>query len=66
MLVAMDYTQDGARTISFLNYNANYNEDEFKTAAHILAHSHDEIYAVDFDPNSQDFINEIVTNGCRI
>lgn len=65
MIVAMDYTQDGTRTISELQFGWE-NFDILMNTAHALTALHDEVYIVDFDPNSQDFINAIVTHGCLI
>ena len=65
MIVCMDYTQDGTRTITELQFGWE-NYDILMNTEHALTALHDETYITDFDPNSQDFINEIVTHGCRI
>lgn len=66
MIVGINYTQDGSRTIDKLTFNAELSETALSNYAKVVSESCDETYIVYFDPNSQDFINAIVTNGCRI
>lgn len=61
----MDYTQDGTRTITQIIQGIE-NSVLLYDRANVLKTYHDEVYIVDFDPNSQPFIQEIVLNGCRI
>ena len=66
MIVGMNYTQDGNRTIALINY---YYECSIEYLNHLLedyVESYDEVYIVSFDPNCVDFINEIVLKGCRV
>lgn len=65
ILVCMDYTQDGKRTITDLYFDVSSN-DFIGSIAKDYAGAHDETYIVDFDPNYEPFINEIVTKGCRL
>ena len=67
MIVCMDYTQDGSRTISELHYTASTTNDiALKKYANQFLPAFDEVYIVDFDPNNTSFIEEIVLHGCRI
>lgn len=66
MIVCIDYTQDGTRTITDIYFDVTCDRATTENVAYDYKESHDETYIVNFDPNSQDFINEIVTNGCRI
>ena len=66
MLVGIDYTQDGSRTIGTIEYGSLQDEHSFKSRALDFKSYHDEAYIVDFNPNCVDFINEIVLKGCRV
>lgn len=66
MIVGIDYLDSGERTISHLSYKSDRNEKTFKEMSRVMSEIHDEAYIVDFNPNCTDFINEIVTKGCRI
>ena len=66
MLVCMDYTQDGERTITDIYFDVSCDDETTENVARDYTDSHDETYIIDFDPNHADFINEIVTRGCRI
>lgn len=66
MIVGIDYTQDGSRTISHLESDAMndvMNQAEILT---ILENKYDEAYTIDLNQNCKKFIEEIVTNGTRI
>ena len=65
MIVCMDYTQDGSRTISEIRYGAS-NYDTLMHEATVLCGIHDEVYISDFDPNNQQFIEEIVNHAKSI
>lgn len=65
MVVGIDFTQDGTRTISEINFGLE-NYDILMHTAQAISNLHDEVYIVDFDPNSQPFIDEIVLKGCKI
>ena len=65
MIVCMDYTQDGSRTIAEIRYGAS-NYDTLMHEATVLSGIHDEVYISNFDPNDIDFIKEIVTNSKSI
>ena len=65
MLVGINYTQDGSRTIAFLYYVSNIKD--YHELLDAYRGSYDEIYIVDsFDPNDQSFIDTVVTQGCRL
>ena len=66
MVVCIDYTQDGARTISNIAYQADRTEESLINIANAYKNYHDEVFTVNFDPNSQDFITEILKSGCRM
>lgn len=65
MLISMNYTQDGGRVITSL-YSYPFNKEERQELIQWLGENNDEVYICDFDQNSRDFINGIVTEGCRI
>lgn len=66
MIVAMDYTQDGSRTIASIHFgHKDYDELMYHaTTSEML--EHDEVYISDFNPNDVLFIEEIVNNAKRI
>ena len=66
MLVCIDYTQVGTRTITDLSFRADRNDDTIMNIAEAYKQIHDEVYAVNFVSNSQDFMDEIVKKGCRM
>ena len=66
MIVCMNYTQDGSRTITDIYFDVTCCNDATENVARDYTESHDETYIIDFDPNCKPFINEIVTKGCRI
>ena len=66
MLVGIDYTQEGKRTIGTLVYEACCDNSYLKARANDCKVIDDEVYIVDFNPNYEEFINEIVLKGCRI
>lgn len=67
MIVCIDYTQDGSRTITDLYFDiADNSSYAIETLAKEYGEQHDETYIVDFDYNNQSFIDAIVKNGERI
>lgn len=69
MLVGINYGQDGNRVIAMLWYDSNLARKDRQEWAHEMAQEYDEVYIVSdfaFKNNDQDFINEIVTKGCRM
>ena len=66
MIICIDYTQDGSRTITQSIYKTSLTDIEESMYANDLAKEHDEVYITMFDPNNKALINEIVTMGCRI
>ena len=66
MIVGINYNQDGSRSIAYMFYDVSESMEEKKHHALIRSRLYDEVYIVSLDNNCQDFINEIVTKGCRI
>ena len=65
MLVAMNYAQDGARTISAM-YAYPWLPADRSDLVQWLGENNDEVYTVELDNNDKRFIDGIVTEGCRI
>lgn len=67
MIIGINYSQDGARTIAGLMYSAWWTKDNLIALANTYIEDFDEVYILDtFDPNDQPLLDEIVLNGCRI
>ena len=66
LLVAINYTQDGGRTIDALQYRTYYNEQDYQSTVDYYSQCNDELYAVDFNANYIPFIVEIVANSTRL
>lgn len=69
MIVGINYNQDGSRYIARIRYDAEQTREEKQELAHFLTYSYDEVYIIsdfNFKNNDQDFIDEIVTKGCRM
>lgn len=66
MIVGINYTQDGQRTIAFIEFLSGRSDKNVDITAKYYRPQYDEVYFVDFDPNCEDFINEIVLKGCRV
>lgn len=66
MIVAMSYNDDGARHIDRIDYMSFITNEALAHYASQLAEIYEEVYITDFNPNCEEFINEIVTKGCRI
>ena len=66
MVVGINYTQDGNRTIACIDFCSEADENDFNITKVYCKNIYDEAYIVDFNPNCTDFINEIVLKGCRI
>lgn len=65
MIVCMNYTDSGERYIAKIWYDMALTAKELAGIAYEQVNYFNEVYVVRIDPNSQDFINEIVLNGCR-
>ena len=61
MIVGIDYTQDGSRTIAYLA--AGFHKDEEEQLLYFAESAHDEVYLTEVDQNSQEFIEAIITEG---
>ena len=61
MIVGIDYTQDGSRTISYLG--AGFHDVEQNQILAYAETSHDEVYIVEVDQNNQQFIESIIEEG---
>lgn len=66
MIICMDYTQDGSRTITQTIYKTSMTETEESMYANDLAKEHDEVYITPFDPNDKALIQGVIENGCRM
>jgi hypothetical protein len=66
MIVGIDYNDDGSRSIAKILYQGLWDENIVQDYAKEMKEHDDEVYIVDLNPNCTDFINEIVTKGCRI
>lgn len=66
MIICMDYTQDGERTITQSIYKTSLTETEESIYANDLANEHDEVYIIPFDPNDKELIKEVALHGCRM
>lgn len=66
MIICMDYTQNGERTITHSIYKTSLTETEESIYANDLANEHDEVYIVPFNPNDKALIKAIVFHGCRV
>lgn len=65
MIVCIDYTDAGERYIAKIWYDNRCTREELTSVAYEQVNYYNEVYIVNIDPNSQDFINEIVLHGCR-
>ena len=66
MIICMDYTQDGSRTITQTIYKTSMTDTEESMYANDLANEHDEVYITPFDPNDKALIQGVIENGCRM
>ena len=66
MIICMDYTQDGSRTITQTIYKTSMTAIEESMYANDLAKEHDEVYIIPFDPNDKELIKEVAIHGCRM
>lgn len=65
MIICMNYTDDGTRYIARIEYvSSRYDQDDLAIAQQ-YTERYDEVYIIPFVP-SQELINEVVLNGCRI
>lgn len=61
MVVGIDYTQDGSRTISALKLASS----RIDSTLMLYKAAHDEVYITEFDQNNQGFIQAVIDNGKR-
>ena len=66
LVVAMNYNDDGTRSISRLFLDVDSNDSNYKVYTELLTNMCDEVYIIDFDTNDTELINYIVNKGCRI
>lgn len=69
MVVGINYNQDGSRYIAYIYYIRTWSREMKQSVAHALCIRCEEVYIVsdfNFKNDDQDFINEIVTKGCRM
>ena len=66
MIICMDYTQDGSRTITQTIYKTSMTAIEESMYANDLAKEHDEVYITLFDANDKALIEGVIETGCRI
>ena len=66
MIVGINYNTDGSRYIASIIYSHDWNFLKTERIAQALSQDCDEVYVVEFSNSHKDFINEIVTKGCRI
>ena len=67
MIVGIDYTTEGERTISELHFTTANTDPKYVTDyAKKFKAICEEVYTCEFDPNNVPFINTIVTEGCRL
>ena len=67
-LFGINYNTDGTRYIALVLYDI-YHADQPKTADYykdIFGLQYEELYIMDFNPNYNPLIQDIVLNGCRI
>ena len=67
LIVGINYTQDGKRTIAKISTfqpEIGYSINEWCEIYFI--EEYDEVYTIEMDNNHQDFIDYIVTHGCRM
>lgn len=66
MIICIDYTQDGSRTITQTYYKSTLTDIEESMYANDLANEHDEVYITPFDPNDKALIKMVVTTACHM
>lgn len=65
MLISMNYTQDGSRTITAI-YSYPFTPADEQDLIQWLGENNDEVYACDFNQNYTPLIDELVLKNCRI
>lgn len=66
MIICMNIGTDGERHVAHIEYNSGLTNGQIITRAQTLIELYDEVYAMQFDNNCKDFINEVVLRGCRV
>lgn len=66
MIVCMNFNNVGERYIAYLKMSNEYTRAEVSAIARYYKEDYDEVYVIDIDPADDDFINAIVTKGCRV
>ena len=66
MIVGINYNTDGTRYIAGILYNIRNTTKDNKAMCRVYENDFDELYIIDFNPNYQPLIQDIVLNGCKI
>lgn len=68
LLVGINYTQEGGRTIAYISTFSSDNSTFYVTdyCDIYLKDQFDEVYAIEMDNNHKEFIDYIVTHGCKM
>ena len=66
MIVCMNINGAGERYIAYLKMSNEYTRSEVAAIVRNYKEDYDEVYVIDIDPADNDFINAIVTKGCKI
>ena len=66
MVIGINYNTDGSRYIARISYSTLRSKENEKSLADTYSGVYDETYIIDIDNSHEDFINAIVTHGCRI
>lgn len=61
LVVGIDYTQDGSRTISALKLASS----RIDNILMLYEAAHDEVYVTEFDQNNKNFIQTVIDKGVR-
>lgn len=66
MIVGINYNTDGTRYIAGIIYSIANSSVKCREMAKIYVGDYDEVYIIEFNPNYQPLIQDIVLNSCRI
>lgn len=66
MIVGINYNTDGTRYIAGIIYSITYTPAQCSEMAKVYVGDYDEVYIIEFNPNYQPLIQDIVLNGCKI
>lgn len=67
LIVAINYTQEGIRTIANIGtYNPEIGLSVAEWCDMYYSKQYDEVYTIEMDNNHREFIDYIVTHGCRM